>query len=228
MQKWLLCLGLMWTNMAFAQTQLESDMLYLQQQVAQLRQTVLEQDSQIAQQTLAIQQLRGEVEILEHQLKRLQAQPIKQAVLPTTPSITNTITNTIQTAKPVASEETARFQKIYLLLEAGQDEQAIQGFQEFLVLNPNNQYADDAQYWLAEAYYSKQDFISALVAYEQLIERYENSSRRSQAELKIAYCYYELQDFTQAKALLSKIKQNYPQTAVARLAAKKLSEIKQQ
>lgn len=209
--------------MSFAQTQLESDMLYLQQQVAQLRQTVLGQDSQIAQQNLAIQQLRGEVEILEHQLKRLQTQPSKQPILPTTP-----ITDTIQTTTPSVSEDKIRFQKIYLLLEAGQDEQAIQGFQEFLVLNPNSQYADDAQYWLAEAYYSKQDFISALVAYEQLIERYENSSRRSQAELKIAYCYYELQDFTQAQALLSKIKQNYPQTAVARLAAKKLSEIKQQ
>ena len=224
MQKWLLCcLGLMWTSISSAQTQLESDMLYLQQQVAQLRQTVLEQDSQISQQNLAIQQLRGEVEILEHQLKRLQTQPIKQPILPTTP-----IANTIQTAKPTISEDKTQFQKIYLLLESGQDGQAIQGFQEFLVLNPNSQYADDAQYWLAEAYYSKQDFISALVAYEQLIERYENSSRRSQAELKIAYCYYELQDFTQAQALLSKIKQNYPQTAVARLATKKLSEIKQQ
>jgi tol-pal system protein YbgF len=199
-------------------------MLYLQQQVSQLRQTVLEQDSQIAQQHIAMQQLRGELELLEHQVKRLQTQQLESTAKPTITPVINNMTQNNSTS----SDDKNIYQKIYLLLEAGNDEQAINDFQEFLIMYPNSQYADDAQYWLAEANYSKQDFISALVAYEQLIERYAKSTKRGLAELKIAYCYYELKDFGQAKSLLTQIQQQYPYESIARLASKKLAEIGQQ
>lgn len=217
MQKYLYLGLLLWTQSVFAQIQ--TDML--QQQVTQLRQTVLELDMQIAQQNIAIQQLRGEIELLQYQVKNLKTQQVE------------TITQSpVATTSPTTvfnkSNDKKDYQKIYLSLESGNDEQVINDFQQFLVLYPHSQYADDAQYWLAEAYYSKQDFISALVAYEQLIERYAKSSKRAQAELKIAYCYYELKDFTQAKNLLTQVKQNYPHQAVARLAAKKLREIEKQ
>jgi tol-pal system protein YbgF len=214
MQKYLYLGLLLWTQSIFAQ--IPTDML--QQQVTQLRQTVLELDTQIAQQNIAIQQLRGEIELLQYQVKNLKTQKVETI----TPSPVATTSPTTVSNKPNDKKD---YQKIYLSLESGNDEQAINDFQQFLVLYPHSQYADDAQYWLAESYYSKQDFISALVAYEQLIERYARSSKRAQAELKIAYCYYELKDFTQAKNLLTQVKQNYPYQAVARLATKKLREI---
>ncbi|WP_353570257.1 tol-pal system protein YbgF [Candidatus Albibeggiatoa sp. nov. BB20] len=226
MQKWLWFGLCVWMHSASAQTQLESDMLYLQQQVSQLRQTMLEQDSQIAQQHIEIQQLRGEIELLEHQVKRMETQRLEPIAKPT---VTTPIgRNNIAPNNPTTSDDKKAYQKTYLSLEAGNDELAISNFQEFLIMYPNSQYADDAQYWLAEAYYSKQDFISALVTYEQLTERYANSTKRAQAELKIAYCYYELKDFGQAKTLFTQVKQKYPNESVARLASKKLAEMNQQ
>ncbi|MEK7991413.1 MAG: tol-pal system protein YbgF [Thiotrichaceae bacterium] len=225
MQKWLwfgLCI---WIGSASAQTQVESDMLYLQQQVSQLRQTMLEQDSQIAQQNIEMQQLRGELELIEYQVKRLENQRIETINKAAATVIT---TNGGISQHSTTTNDKKTYQKTYLLLESGNDEQAISDFQEFLILYPNSQYADDAQYWLAEAYYSKQDYISALVAYEQLIEGYATTTKRVQAELKIAYCYYELKDFGQARSLLTQIKQKYPQQSVARLASKKLAEMNQQ
>ncbi|MCV6636394.1 tol-pal system protein YbgF [Candidatus Albibeggiatoa sp. nov. NOAA] len=231
MHKWLWLSLFVWGSNVSAQTQLESDMLYLQQQVSQLRQTVLEQDSHIAQQNIAIQQLRGELELLEHQVKRLQSQRMESATKQPKTNIVpiNNGSMSMPSNQTAAlPDDKKAYQRIYLILESGNDEQAINDFQEFLILYPNSQYADDAQFWLAEAYYSKRDFISALVAYEQLVERYPQSAKRAQAELKIAYCYYELKDFTQAKTLLTQIKQSYPSDSVARLASKKLIEMKAQ
>jgi tol-pal system protein YbgF len=225
MQKWLwfgLCI---WIGSASAQTQIESDVLYLQQQVSQLRQTMLEQDRQIAQQNIEMQQLRGELELIEHQVKRLQNQRVESISKPSSTVIT---TNGSNAQHSTTADDKKAYQKNFLLLESGNNEQAINDFQEFLLLYPNSQYADDAQYWLAEAYYSKQDYISALVAYEQLIERYATTIKHAQAELKIAYCYYELKDFAQAKSLLTQIQQKYPQRSIARLASKKLAEMNQQ
>ncbi len=213
MQKWSwLCL--LWISAASAQSQLESDVLYLQQQVSQLRQTLLEQDAQIAQQNIVIQQLRGELELLEHKIDTLNTQ--KQAVIVNEPIVNK------------SENDKQAYQKIYLMLEVGDDEQAINGFREFLALYPNSQFADDAQYWLAEAYYSKRDFISALVAYESFLERFTSSTKRAQVELKIGYCYHELQDFVQAKKIFTEVKNKYPNQSIARLASKKLAEIKPQ
>ncbi len=108
------------------------------------------------------------------------------------------------------------------LLKAGEYDESIAAFTDFLVQFPNSQYADNAQYWLGETYYVKREFEPALVEYRKLIDTYPTSKKRSHAMLKIGYSYHELGQLDQARAVLEDLRNRYAGTTAARLAEERI------
>jgi len=125
------------------------------------------------------------------------------------------------TIDDAASDEAYR--DAFSLLKAGQYDESIVAFTDFLNQFPNSQYADNAQYWLAETYYVKRDFEAALVEYQKLIEIYPASKKQSHAMLKIGYCYNELGQLDQARAVLEDLRSRYPGSTAARLAEERIN-----
>lgn len=63
----------------------------------------------------------------------------------------------------------------------------------FIVYNdPAGEYADDAQYSLAETHYFREEYLIAIDEYDRLIQRMPNSPLISQASWRKAECYYLL------------------------------------
>ena len=55
--------------------------------------------------------------------------------------------------------------------------------------------ADNAQYWLGEAYYVNKSYPEAQAAFQRVVDKYPQSRKRPDALLKIGYCQYELKQW---------------------------------
>ena len=108
------------------------------------------------------------------------------------------------------------------LVKAGKTEDAVTALRTFLKSYPRNDYADNAQYWLGEAYYGAKDYPHALVEFRATIETYPRGNKVPDALLKVGYCYQALGQAEKARAVLEQVVNLYPKTEPAALAAKRL------
>ncbi|MBT4482990.1 MAG: tetratricopeptide repeat protein, partial [Candidatus Latescibacteria bacterium] len=70
-------------------------------------------------------------------------------------------------------------------------ESAISGFTELLTVAPNNDLADNAQYWIGECYYAIGNFEKALDAFEKVFN-FPDSNKLSDAQIKLGLTYLKL------------------------------------
>lgn len=134
------------------------------------------------------------------------------------------------TPVPVAdpSQQRSRYDAAYRLLLEGRYPAAIDAFQQYLNAYPDGQYADNAQYWLGEAYYVSRDFPTALAEFNKVVERFPQSTKLPDAMLKIGYTQYELRQWDAAREALSAVAQRAPGTTAARLAQDRLDRMRQE
>ncbi len=125
-----------------------------------------------------------------------------------------------------AAKEQAAYQQAFDLLKVGRYDQATKAFQDFLAQYPNGGYADNAQYWLGEAYYVTRQFPQALAEFTKLVTDHPDSSKASHALLKIGYIHHEMGDVAQARKVLQDLIARFPDTAAARLAQERLQRLK--
>jgi tol-pal system protein YbgF len=108
------------------------------------------------------------------------------------------------------------------LLKAGKQEDAITALRAFIAKYPHHDYADNAQYWLGEAYYAQKDYQRALVEFRATIETYPRGNKVPDALLKVGYCYAALGQPDRARAVLEQVVNLYPKSEPAALASKRL------
>ncbi|HUS33561.1 MAG TPA: tol-pal system protein YbgF [Kofleriaceae bacterium] len=108
------------------------------------------------------------------------------------------------------------------LVKAGKTEDAVAALRTFLKSYPRNDYADNAQYWLGEAFYAQKDYPHALVEFRATIETYPRGNKVPDALLKVGYCYGALGQADKARAVLEQVVNLYPKTEPAALASKRL------
>ncbi len=119
-----------------------------------------------------------------------------------------------------------RYDRILAVFRQGDLEGARQGFSEFLVTYPSSARAPNAQYWLAECFYGKQQYKEAIDAFQRVEFNYPDSEKVPAAMLKKGYAHLALKDRSQAKAILERVVQSYPQTPEAEKAAVQLNRLK--
>jgi tol-pal system protein YbgF len=140
--------------------------------------------------------------------------------------------DTVSEEEPVAEEEPvdplkaeAVYQKAFKLLKESQYDQALVAFKDFLKDYPDSPFSDNAQYWIGEANYVKQNYELAINEYQALCNTYPDSQKVSHALLKIGYSYAELGNDVEAKKTLKNVKEQYPGTTASRLAEERLRKI---
>ncbi|MHB8476710.1 MAG: tol-pal system protein YbgF [Steroidobacteraceae bacterium] len=117
------------------------------------------------------------------------------------------------------------YQSAFALLKDSQYDRAIAAFQKFLATYPDSPLADNAQYWLGEAYYVNKSFPEAQAAFQRVIEKYPQTRKRADALLKIGYCQYELKQFDLAKRTLSLVATQFPDASAGHLAQQRLDKM---
>ncbi len=117
------------------------------------------------------------------------------------------------------------YEEAYSAFKDRKYKEARQKFDAFIKEFPKGKLADDAQFWIAETYYSEKDFEGAIFAYETLLKKYPNSEKAPAALLKQGFSFIEVGDKKTGKVLLEQLIELYPNSKEAELAKKKLKEI---
>jgi tol-pal system protein YbgF len=128
---------------------------------------------------------------------------------------------------PVRSDPTgdaagAEYRAAVELVKSGTKDEAVAALRKFLENHARHEYADNAQYWLGEAYYGVKDYKNALMEFRATIETYPRGNKVPDALLKVGYCYSALGQVEKARAVLEQVVNLYPKTEPAALAAKRL------
>jgi len=123
------------------------------------------------------------------------------------------------------SDDKDAYQSAFALLKDSQYDRAIAAFQKFLVSFPGSPLADNAQYWLGEAYYVNKSFPDSQAAFQRVIDKYPQSRKRPDAFLKIGYCQYELKQWDLAKRTLSLVATQFADAPAGHLAQQRLDKM---
>ena len=98
-------------------------------------------------------------------------------------------------------------------------------FKSFYQRYPDHELADNAQYWLGEIYYDREDYPNAILAFKEVVTRHVEENKAPDALLKIGYAYIALDDPANARVFLKRVIKNYPFGESEAKARAKLKEI---
>lgn len=124
-----------------------------------------------------------------------------------------------------ANGDQAAYTRAFDALRAADYDGAATQFKDFLRLYPQSSLADNAEYWLGEAYYVKHDFDAAAMAFRAVIEHYPQSRKAPDALLKLGYTQFEQKHESEARDTLKQVVQRYPGSDAAKLAADRLAKL---
>ena len=124
-----------------------------------------------------------------------------------------------------SSVEQAVYTQAFDALKAGSYSVAITGFKDFLGTYPASALAENAQYWLGEAYYVNHDYDAAAIAFRTVLKKWPDSRKAPDALLKLGYTQYAQKQNAAARATLSEVMRKYPGSDSAKLAADRLRRV---
>ena len=111
------------------------------------------------------------------------------------------------------------------LLRSGDSQAAIQKLREFLRKSPKADLADDAQYWIGEAYYTNRDYNRAILEFNEVLLRYPKGDKVPAALLRQAFAFAELGDKVDARLVLQKLVSEHGDSPEAEQGRQKLAEL---
>jgi len=133
------------------------------------------------------------------------------------------------TAKPVKKQTSAENEKIktlymegYESFKAGKTVEARAKFLSILNDYGENDYSDNARFWIAESHYKDGSYEDAILAYEDLFKKNPSSDKVPGAMLKQGLAFYALKDSKTGEIILEKLIAKYPDSEQAKLAMKKM------
>jgi tol-pal system protein YbgF len=99
---------------------------------------------------------------------------------------------------------------------------ARESFSALMQTYPKSPLVSDAQFYIAESYFSEKWYEKAILEYQVVIAKYTKSSKRPAALYKQALSFEKIGDTANAKARFSSLVSQYPASPEAKLARRKL------
>ncbi|MBI5098860.1 MAG: tol-pal system protein YbgF [Nitrospirae bacterium] len=112
----------------------------------------------------------------------------------------------------------------YQAFKEGKTAEARENFMSVLKDYPDNEYSDNARFWMAESYYKEKNYEDAILVYEELLKKNPKSDKASGALWKQGLSFYALKDEKTGKIVLEKLIEQFPNSEQALLAKKKLGK----
>jgi tol-pal system protein YbgF len=107
----------------------------------------------------------------------------------------------------------------------GQYQLAVQSFQEYLQYFGDSDLASNAQFYIAECYYSQGDYQKAVDEYNKCIEQYPKGNKIAAAQLKKGYALLALDQQRAGIRELRSLIQRFPNSREADLARQRLKKL---
>ncbi len=118
------------------------------------------------------------------------------------------------------------YEMAYHLFKANENEAARKAFDQFVRRFPDSPLVDNALFWTGETYYRTEDYANAILKYQQVVKKYPKGSKGPDALLKMGYALEKMKELQAAAAAMEKLLKAYPKAPQAKLAARKLEQLK--
>jgi tol-pal system protein YbgF len=129
-----------------------------------------------------------------------------------------------ETGASAQSADTIFFEA-YNDLVQGNTDLAIQGFTAYVASFPKSEKADDAQYYIGEAYYNGGKFTQAIAAFTRVLNDYPAGDRTASALYKRALAEKQINEKDNAISDLRSVVQRFPGSPEAGLATAELESL---
>jgi len=120
--------------------------------------------------------------------------------------------------RPVEPAAQALYDRGYSLFHQGRYLDAEATFQRFLQAYSDTDLSDNAQYWIGECRYARQDLRGALAAFRETVQRYPAGNKVPDAMIKEGDCLRGLGDLEGARLRYDEVINRYPSSAAASVA----------
>jgi len=107
----------------------------------------------------------------------------------------------------------------------GQYDLAIQAFQDYLHFYGETDRASNAQFYIADSYYTQKNYKNAITEYDKCIERYPQGNKAAAAQLKKGFALIELGEKSAGLRELRSLIAQYPNSREADLARQRLKKL---
>ena len=151
----------------------------------------------------------------------------RQSALPATPPGDTAVATAPPVAPGIMAEQPA-YDAAFELLKQSRYREAIDAFEGVLAQYPGGNLADDAQYWISEAWYVTREFDNAMEGFRKIVDQYPASDRVPDAMLKIGYIHYETGDKIRARQALNDVVTRFPGSRVAISAQTRLQRMERE
>jgi len=103
-------------------------------------------------------------------------------------------------------------------------DRALTIFEKLILSNPDNELADNSQYWLVEVYYDTKDYKRSLLEFEKVFT-FPNNNKMDAAQLKLGICYLRLGNKKSAMEEFSRLALLYPDSEYVPIATNLMDKI---
>ncbi len=234
---------------AWSQESVESRLQRLERRVSIISDLVL----QVEGLKRVNRELLGRVETLEYRLQKLEEKQrelyldldqrisaLQRDQGPAVPRADETAATPADTGMPPAAPGKAgevskasrqvqqEYDAAYTLLQPARRDykKAIAAFREFIERHPRTDLTDNAYYWLGETYYVTGDNDAALASFDALLQQFPDSEKVPGALLKKGYILQAKGRKEEARKVFRQLVRNYPDASVARMAKRRLQQLK--
>jgi tol-pal system protein YbgF len=126
---------------------------------------------------------------------------------------------------PLSPANQALYDRGYTLFHQGHYVDAEASFQRFLQANPKSELADNAQYWIGECRYSRNDVKGALAAFREVVEKFPKGNKVADAMLKAGQCMEAMGDKEGARVTYREVNRRFPGTVAAAVAEERRAKL---
>jgi tol-pal system protein YbgF len=187
-------------------TRTDETKLEMQKEVSRLNGTTVEMGQ-------AIQEMRGKVARLEEKVGAGTSPPASAA------------------APPKASlEELSTPEEMYDyalgLIKNGKTMKGREVLNSFAAKYPDHRLMQNVFYWKGETFYAEKDYESAILSFQDVVDKYAGGEKAPDAMLKQGLSFQALNDSRNARILYELLLSKYPNSPAAERARQRLAELK--
>lgn len=111
------------------------------------------------------------------------------------------------------------------LYREGQAPRAIEQLRQFLRTSRGSDLADNAQYWIGEAYYSTKDYNRAIIELNEVLLKYPQGDQVPGALLALATAFADSGDKIDARLILQKLISDHPKSEEAEIGRRQMQAL---
>lgn len=112
------------------------------------------------------------------------------------------------------------------LVKAGETKKAREVLNAFAGKYPDHRLMQNVYYWKGETFYAEKDYESAILSFQDVVDKYPTGDKAPDAMLKQGYAFQALSDRKNAKIIFELLQTKYPGSPAAGKAREKLLELK--